>query len=184
MKPFCTIKFPSGHVYEFSVAAIIEDRAKHWANLDPSRTLDEHRAAAASSLISDFALVDYIKENMVWAEIQPYARLIRYEPPSFKGSSWDDAELQPVEQPSVSTDVESMAEACVLAPIELAIGQAARSQGGAVVLAFAQPADQQITSAIVAIAGPQDLVHGYIGVVEQFNNFISSGEGVGKTAPH
>lgn len=175
MKKFCTIKFPSGHVYEFPLAVVVEDRAKMRATLDVTRTIDQHRVTVTEELGDDFVLVDYIKNNMAWADIERNARLVAYTPPSFAGLAWDDAELATAETPTPAADIGAMGQASVLAPIELAVGQALASDGGAVVLAFAQPGDQKVTSAVIAVAGPQESVQGYIAVVQQFHEFMANG---------
>lgn len=175
MKQFCIVKFPSGHVYEFSVAAVINDRAKQWAALDQSRTIEQHRDAAEAALGNDFAMIDYIKESMTWGDIQSFARLVNYIPPTFKGVEWDDAELSFGDERAPAPTIEAMGSASVLAPVELAVSQALASDGGAVVLAFAQPVDQKITSAVIAVAGAEDAVQGYIAVVQQFNDFMMAG---------
>lgn len=160
MKKFIRFVFATGHIFEVPSDVVAADRINYIAVSDPGRERSQIAAETEMMFASDFAVVDWAKSNMDWADMQKHARLVAYSPPAFQ-TLYDDAEMVFADD-AAKPDIYAMGEATILAPIELAMVQTAADGLNCMIMAFHQPGRDDITSAVAVIAGSAPVVHTYV----------------------
>lgn len=170
MKKFVRIQFHTGHVYEVPASVIADDRTSYYAMQEPERTREQHSFETRELFKSDFNLFDWAKNNMNWSDLKKYARMVEFKAPDLQ-AAWDDAELVSTDEQR-PFDIVSLGEDAVSAPLEMALAQVVASGEKACIFAFQQPDTKKTTSAVIAVVGDEDIVHGFVGVVAQFDDML------------
>lgn len=170
MRKFMTIAFASGHVYEVPVAAVADDRTNYYAVQDPGRTREQHAAETAMLFESEFELFDWAKDNMNWSDLQKHARLVGFRPSDF-AAQWNDAMLDTADEPATPIAFDSLGDEAPQAPLALALSEAA-SQGAYCRVHGFTADGKNINHAIVALIGGPEIVHGYIAVLQNYDDFV------------
>lgn len=93
MKPYFQVKFQDGSVFEVPTDIVAQDRAAayHERDKDEFPTLDDAIKDTTELFTSDtYEIEDWAKNNMNWDELEPYARLVAYDPPE---RDWSASEV-------------------------------------------------------------------------------------------
>lgn len=141
MKPFLRVTFPNGYVFNVPVAVIVEDYATYHHRTDPARTLEQCASEARQMFdASEFALVDWAKNNMNWNDLAPHARMV-----AFRGTdlqrTWDDAELESIE---AADQFEALsAEMAAQMPVDALMAVAANNELHTHIMVFTDPKDSK-----------------------------------------
>lgn len=156
MKTFTIISFPNGLVYQLQTQAIAD-----------------HMAAAgvvSEADAGDDAYTSWLKQHMTWADVAPFVRLV-------DARTDDPAEQFALAVASLS-DTETIATlptdaTILLKPTELLIYSMAREGRTANVLFIETgPEPTSYKLAFNLVQGPKQIVDGYIGVAQEFTQFL------------
>lgn len=172
MKTFVNVTFPTGHIFELPTVVVAADRINYYSMQDPDRTKEQHTSETMNLFQNEFEVVDWMKNNMNWSDVEKSARLVGFNAPDF-GAAWDDAVLEFTSEQG-KPDVMALGDRAITAPLEMLLGQAVSEGMNCSVVAFMRPGTQVVTSAVAAIIGRPDVVGGYIAVLQNFDNFMRS----------
>ncbi len=158
-------------MYEVPAQAIAEDRTSYYAVSDPGRTREQHAAETQILFASEFELLDWAKNNMDWSDLQKSSRLVAFNPPDF-AQLWDAAELKTSDE-NLRSDLMSLGENSLTAPIEMLLAQAVSENKSCFAAAFQQP-NGNVTSAVVGLVGSPDIIGGYLAAITNFDAFMAA----------
>lgn len=169
MKPFIRIAFPAGHVYELPTELVARNRAQAMQQLHP-QTFPTVEAALEDTVEyfreDQLAVEDWAKSNMNWDEIQPHARLIRFNPPPVdhvNGCEWsqhDDRGLMA----ELSDNIAEM-------PVELVLNTMALNNQ--LVSINVLQHDGQAFAALAMIIGSKPVIDTYIQTLDFTTKMLS-----------
>jgi hypothetical protein len=98
------ITMPDGSVWRLAAQRIAADRAEHYARLDVERgDATDYDAAYAAELAAtledEYLLLDWLRHNYNWADVQPHLTLVQPPAPTDYEAGWSESALRvaPVE---------------------------------------------------------------------------------------
>lgn len=172
MKPLLTISFPaSGNVYQVPTSAVVEHRVMRKSILDPCNA-QQHAAETRDLFEVDENVVAYVRSEVRWPELLPYAVLVAHTPA-------DDAEHLAGAAAIVSTDTVMPppvldAESMLSKPLALSITSMAADQRTCSAAVISNVATGAPVAGLALFRGAPDQIHGYIAVMQQFEAFLQS----------
>lgn len=172
MKPFTLFTFPSGLTFQVPTQVIANNRAQNYAaefGDDLQRSLAEDTVPLFTE--DEYNVQDWALSNMNWSDLAPFARLVECS----TTAPDEDQFMQALVTLSATATVPKIPNdgTLLLKPTELLIYDMANEGLTAKVLFIETgPAPSDYKIAFNMVQGPKQIVDGYIGVAQQFTNFL------------
>lgn len=164
MKPFINFTFPNGYTYQVPTEIIARHRAENYKDEfggDVERSLSED----TKPLFEDaYQVADWAKNNMSWAELAPFAILVRFEAADI-ANQFADASTELADKQHFPPQLRG--DTLLAQPVEMLLG---------VTLATQQKASAILLSdnvSIVVLAGEAAEINGYLAVLNEFTNRLA-----------
>lgn len=167
MTPYVNITFPCGRTYQ--VASAVAAAHFHAAIKADNPDMDDATITATveAAFADDSRLFDYIKA-MPWDAVEPECRLMNVQ--VSLEAEWGSAVL-------VSADAKMgypkpTADRLLQQPMAVTLGALVQEGSDAQIGMITNAAGVPV-AAVIVVQGSPDVVSGYVGVVDQFANFLS-----------
>jgi hypothetical protein len=94
MEQSLKIQFANGEIFYVPTRIIAENRANSYCSIDGyDEGSSEWEAEVEFAMDSEFEIEDWVKNNMNWSDLEPYAR--KADPDDFDyENGWMDAEIE------------------------------------------------------------------------------------------
>jgi len=95
MEKCLKIRFSNGDIFYVPTRIIAENRANSYSSVDGyDEGSNEWEKEVEYAMDAEFEIEDWVKNNMDWADLEPYARKIEVEEDFDYSDDWPDAEIE------------------------------------------------------------------------------------------
>lgn len=172
MKAVTKITFPNGLIFDVPTKIIADNRTMHYTLVDTSLTKAQHEAETVALFTSsEFEVVDWLKNNMDWKDVDNFAVLTGYEAPDLNGA-WNEATAE-LSEKSSGFNPETIASANTLMPVEALLQATAAAHKRVTILAL-NDGDGNLKAFVAAFIAETEVLHGFMATLEQFDAHIES----------
>lgn len=171
MKPFTQIAFPTGHVFEIPTQVIADSRAKIMQQMHPDEFPTAESAMEDTVGLftdSDYDIQDWARNNMNWSDLEPLARLIRYQPQAL--DHVNDCEWSHHDVRAMVGELDG--ETIMRQPVEMVLNTMALSQQLCNVTVLNGP-DGTPYAAMALIIGDKNVIGAYVQAMQIVGNSLT-----------